>query len=142
MSHISAVIPTLNAEATLERTLACLKDAPPIGEVIVSDAAGADAGKAIAERFGARVIEAPRGRGAQLAAGAAQAKHDWLLFLHADTVLGDGWMEAVEAFVTKNSNERAAVFRFVLDDTHWRARVLEALVRWRVRLFALPYGDQ
>ncbi len=37
---------------------------------------------------------------------------------------------------------RAAVFRFRLDDTDWRARLLEKIVAVRARTFALPYGDQ
>ena len=63
-----------------------------------------------------------------------------LLFLHADTILGDGWARAVQAHMAGSS--KAAVFRFRLDDTRIRARILELLVHWRCRLFALPYGDQ
>ncbi|MEX2451145.1 MAG: TIGR04283 family arsenosugar biosynthesis glycosyltransferase [Rhodospirillales bacterium] len=139
---ISAVIPTLNAEATLERTLAGLAQSSLIGEIIVADAAGTDATKAIAERHSAAVIACERGRGRQLAAGAARARHDWLLFLHADTVLGEGWAEAADRFMADNDDERAAVFRFALDDTSSCARVLEWFVKLRVRVFALPYGDQ
>jgi rSAM/selenodomain-associated transferase 2 len=139
---ISAVIPTFNAEATLARSLACLAQSPLIGEIIVADAAGTDATRAVAERHGAHVIDAPRGRGAQLAAGAARARHDWLLFLHADTVLGTGWPEAVDRFIAEHDAARAAVFRFALDDDGRRARGLEWFVRLRGRVFALPYGDQ
>jgi rSAM/selenodomain-associated transferase 2 len=139
---ISAVIPTFNAEATLARTLACLAQSPLIGEIIVADAAGTDATRAVAERHGAAVVACERGRGAQLAAGAARARHDWLLFLHADTVLAEGWIEAADRFMTDDNNECAAVFRFALDDAGWRARALEGLVRLRVRVFGLPYGDQ
>ena len=34
----------------------------------------------------------------QLAAGAKAASGEWLLFLHADTVLADGWIEVVREF--------------------------------------------
>jgi GT2 family glycosyltransferase len=37
---------------------------------------------------------------------------------------------------------RAAYFRFALDATHWRARLLCRAVALRCHLFALPYGDQ
>ncbi|MDB5412337.1 MAG: glycosyl transferase, group 2 family protein, partial [Rubritepida sp.] len=85
-----------------------------------------------------RVVAAPRGRGAQLAAGARAAKGDWLLFLHADTRLGNGWVLAVAAA----EPDRAAYFRFALDDASPQARRLEAAVAWRCRWLALPYGDQ
>lgn len=92
---------------------------------------------------GARLVKSPRGRGAQLEAGAHAAGGDWLLFLHADTRLGDGWRAAVESFAADPANaKRAAYFRFALDDGNPAARRLERMVAWRCRTFALPYGDQ
>ena len=56
---------------------------------------GSDDGTAdIAGALGARVMSAPRGRGAQLAAGVAAARGEWLLLLHADTRLEPGWRQA------------------------------------------------
>ena len=66
---ISAVIPTLNAAATLPRTLAALSTSPTVREVIVADGGSSDETVACAGSAGARVIAAPRGRGGQLAAG-------------------------------------------------------------------------
>jgi hypothetical protein len=66
-----------------------------------------------------------------------------LLFLHADTVLGPGWAEAVRRFAADPANEgRAAVFRFALDDRAPAACRMERLVAWRGRVLGLPYGDQ
>jgi len=143
-SRLSIVIPALNAA---ERLGACLRAAggtgTPVSERIVVDGGSADATVAVARAEGARVVIAPRGRGSQLAAGAASAAGDWLLFLHADTVLSPGWSEAVVAFIRDPGNlRRAAAFRFVLDDPDPAARRLEALVAWRCRAFGLPYGDQ
>ncbi|MBE0531194.1 MAG: glycosyltransferase, partial [Rhodospirillales bacterium] len=91
----------------------------------------------------ARVIAAPRGRGMQLAAGAAAATGDWLLFLHADTVPAPGWDWVVAGFIgNQASREWAAVFRFALDDPSPAARRLERWVDWRTRRLGLPYGDQ
>jgi hypothetical protein len=90
-----------------------------------------------------RAPRPPRGRGAQLAAGAAAASGAWLLFLHADTRLGGGWSARVEAFIAEPGNAaRAAHLRFRLDDASPAARRVEALVAWRCRTLALPYGDQ
>jgi glycosyltransferase involved in cell wall biosynthesis len=88
------------------------------------------------------VVEAPRGRGTQLAAGAAAASGEWLLFLHADTRLGPGWAGAARHFIADAANrDRAGYFRFRLDDVAPAARRLERMVLWRCRL-GLPYGDQ
>ena len=136
---LSAVIPTLNAERELPPTLASLRDLPD--EVLIADGGSDDATRAVAEARGARVIAAPRGRGAQLAAGAAAARGDWLLLLHADTRLDASWPEAARAFMASGA-PRAGYFRFALDADDPRARRLERLVAWRCRVLALPYGDQ
>jgi len=111
--------------------------------VLVVDGGSRDETAAIAARAGARVATTVPGRGRQLMAGGEAARGGWLLFLHADTVLAEGWERAAAAFVADPVNgERAAAFRFRLDDSARAARRLEAVVAWRCRLFGLPYGDQ
>ncbi len=135
---LSVVIPTLNAAPHLRACLARLEGAD---EVIVADGGSGDASKAIAVEHGARVIDAPAGRGMQLRAGAAAARGDWLLFLHADTSIGPGWHEMVQRHMSERPGE-AACFGFRLDDPSWQARLIERGVAFRVRALALPYGDQ
>jgi rSAM/selenodomain-associated transferase 2 len=135
---ISLVIPALNAAATLGACLAAVREAD---ETIVVDGGSTDSTAAIAERAGARLLPSARGRGLQLAAGAAAATGDWLLFLHADTVLAPGWREAADRHIARRP-DRAACFRLRLDADEWQARLVEAGVALRVRLFSLPYGDQ
>ena len=143
---VSIIVPALDAAASLPATLAALAEGRArglIGEVLVIDGGSRDATPRLAEACGARVVEAARGRGNQLVAGAAAATGEWLLFLHADTRLGPGWAEAVGAFIARPENaRRAGYFRYRLDDPAAAARRLEALVAWRCRLLALPYGDQ
>jgi rSAM/selenodomain-associated transferase 2 len=135
---LSVVIPTLNAAPTLQ---ACVDALGPVDELVVADGGSGDGTAAIAEAAGARVVQAPRGRGLQLAAGAEAARGDWLLFLHADTRLSAGWKAEAEAHV-RRAPSNAACFRFRLDDAAWQARAIERGVALRVRLLALPYGDQ
>lgn len=140
---ISAVIPTLNAAATLQQTLAALRRSAIVREIIVADGGSSDETVARVSMAGARVVAAPRGRGSQLAAGAAAASGDWLLFLHADCHLGPGWESAVKAFLAApEAASRAGYFDLALDDAAPAARRLERIVAWRCRALALPYGDQ
>jgi rSAM/selenodomain-associated transferase 2 len=138
---VSLVIPTLNAECTLAAMLTSLGCQSPISEMIVADGGSRDGTVAVARAAGARVVEAPRGRGSQLRAGAAAAASSWLLFLHADTRLEPSWRAAVEAHVALRSGA-AGYFRFALDDAAPAARRVELLTRWRCRVLAMPYGDQ
>jgi rSAM/selenodomain-associated transferase 2 len=136
--RLSVVIPTLDAAATLEATLAGLADAD---EIVVADGGSTDATSAIAARAGARLIHAPLGRGKQLAAGAAAASGDWLLFLHADTVPASGWRRAAEEFAGRHP-DAAGYFRLRLDDPAAAARRIERAAAWRAHRLGLPYGDQ
>jgi rSAM/selenodomain-associated transferase 2 len=83
----------------------------------------------------------PLGRGAQMNAGAARATGTWLLFLHADSRLPDGWTDTF-ARITAEPAIVGGWFRFALDAPQWQARAIERLVAIRVRLLRLPYGDQ
>lgn len=140
---LAVVIPTLDAAARLPRCLAALDEWPDARRIVV-DGGSADATIALARAAGATIIPAARGRGGQLAAGAGAAGAvDWLLFLHADTVLAPGWARAAEAFMAAaRARPRAGYFRFALDDASAAARRLEAVVAWRCRRLSLPYGDQ
>lgn len=140
---LSIVIPTLNAAAVLEPTLRYLARTGGSYDLVVADGGSTDSTVEIAQAHGARHVGGAEGRGAQLAAGAKAATGDWFLFLHADTRPQHGWRAAVDSFVAAPGNsERAAAFRFALDDPDPRARRIERTVAWRCRRLGLPYGDQ
>ena len=141
---ISVVIPTLNAAAHLPRSLPPLVAGVLEGvvkEVIIADGGSIDATLEIADAAGCVVVQAQKGRGAQLMHGAAAARADWLLFLHADTALDDGWQNEARRAMQAHPM-KAGYFRFTGDDDSAQARTLAFWVRLRCALFALPYGDQ
>jgi rSAM/selenodomain-associated transferase 2 len=133
-ANLSVIIPTLNAAAFLPGTLAAIGEA---SEIIVVDGGSTDRTPALAASLGARVLAVRRGRGSQIAAGIAVARHPWLLLLHADTRLSPNWRDALH-----DDTGKAGYFRFVLDSDDPRARRLERVVAWRGRVLGLPYGDQ
>ena len=139
---LSVVIPALNAEV---RFPACLEAAAAggdlVGEIIVVDGGSADDTVAIGERFGARVLTAPPGRGGQLKAGADAARGDWLLFLHADTVLSPGWAGEVRAFIDNNVYD-VGVFTLAFDAQGFAPWLVAAGAMVRTRFTKSPYGDQ
>lgn len=142
-SQISVVIPALNAGAHLPRCLEALVGAAIDGlvrEVIVVDGGSADDTAKIADAFGARIVETPPGRGGQLAAGARVARGEWLLFLHADTVLAHSWAPEAERFMA--TQEGAAVFTLRFDAKGLAPRIVESGAMARTRLLKAPYGDQ
>lgn len=146
---ITVIIPTLNAETGLAASLTALIPATVEGvvrEVIVVDGGSTDRTLEIADQAGATIVRSGSGRGRQLAAGAEAARHPWLLFLHADTVLEAGWEREAAAFLERveigQRPEAAAAFRFALDDLGFKPRLIEMGVTLRCTLLRLPYGDQ
>jgi rSAM/selenodomain-associated transferase 2 len=144
MASISVIIPTLNAADDIGPALvsiSSLDGLAMIREVIFSDGGSSDDIHNIAQECGAALIVTEPGRGGQLQAGAAVAKGEWLLFLHADTALEAGWERALNTFMRDHS-DKVGYFRFALNDSGLMPRLLECLVAFRCRLLALPYGDQ
>lgn len=138
---ISVIIPTLNAQDPLHDCLTALMeglDAGLIRELIVSDGGSLDATVAMAEAWGAEVIAGPASRGGQLRRGCAAAQADWLLILHADTILSRGWTDPVGAFLAKPG---AAWFRLRFDGGGLAGRIVAGWANLRSQ-FGLPYGDQ
>lgn len=141
---ISVIIPTLNAAPRLGPCLGALGPAVLDGmltEVIFSDGGSTDDTAQIADLTGAEFITGPAGRGGQLARGAAAARGEWLLFLHADTVLSPNWPDRVRAHMNAGA-ERAGWCRLAFDATGGAPRLVAGWANLRSYLFGLPYGDQ
>ncbi len=140
--RLAVIIPTLDEEIGLEACLiSIIEELHPDDLVVVADGGSVDATTAIAHRFGALVVAAPRGRGPQLERGAREAISsgaDLLLFLHADSRVPRGLRQALETC-------RAPIGGGCLVDFRNPPRGLRAgtrLVNWRTEKFHWPLGDQ
>jgi hypothetical protein len=141
---VSVVIPTLDAAHRIGPCLAALAEGLGEGlvrELVIADGGSTDAIGAVAQAAGARLVPAPRGRGSQLAAGAAAAGGPWLLFLHADSVPGTGWPAAVRRHMSRHPG-RAGYFDLVFDAEGLWPRLFAGWANLRARSFGLPWGDQ
>ncbi|HUL56733.1 MAG TPA: TIGR04283 family arsenosugar biosynthesis glycosyltransferase [Usitatibacter sp.] len=138
---ISIVVPALDEAAGIGASLAALQAFRAAGaEVIVVDGASRDATRSIAAPLADRVIEAPRGRASQMNAGAAVARADALLFLHADTTLPAAALQAIAAAL----REGHAWGRFDVTIARGGAllRLVGAMMNARSRLTGIATGDQ
>lgn len=87
---ISVIIPTLNEEKSIVKTLMPLQAWRARGhEVILVDAGSDDSTVSQTENLVDKCCYADKGRANQMNKGAEQADGDILLFLHADTLIGD-----------------------------------------------------
>ncbi len=142
MASFSIVVPALDESRGIAATLAALAPLRASGaEVIVVDGGSRDATREIAAALCDRVLSAPRGRAAQMNAGARASRGEILVFLHADTRLPGGALEAIEVAL---ADPRRAWGRFDvrIDGRGWLLPVVAALMNLRSRLTGIATGDQ
>ncbi len=137
---ISVVIPFLDEERALPATLAALFAQGGDCEVIAVDGGSRDASLAQLGKFPAVVvIAAQRGRAQQMNAGAALARGELLLFLHADTLLPP---EALQTLASLPAGQHWGGFHHRFSGQDWRLRLVSWLHNLRCRLTGVFYGDQ
>jgi rSAM/selenodomain-associated transferase 2 len=140
---VSIVIPTYNSADILPFCLASVFEGMADGlicEVIFADGGSSDTTKEIATEAGVLFLPCPKGRGSQLSAGIKAAKGDWLLILHSDTFLSDGWTQTVFPLLANPSKARFFKLRF--NDMSISARLVAFWANLRSKFLGLPFGDQ
>jgi rSAM/selenodomain-associated transferase 2 len=138
---LSIVVPTLQEQETLPALLGDLARLSVLHEVIVADGGSTDRTAEIALAAGARLVQSPRGRGRQLAAGARAARGSVFCFLHADVRLPADALALLDRLAVSPPTG-AAAFRLCIDAPGLVFRILELGTNLRSRIARLPFGDQ
>ena len=139
---LSIIVPCLNEAEGIAGTLSALAPLRSRGaEVIVVDGGSSDGTVERAAPHADSVFSARRGRASQMNAGAARARGEILLFLHADTHLP----ESADALIVEGLQRlRRGWGRFdvAISGSHPLLRVVAWLMNARSRLTGIATGDQ
>jgi rSAM/selenodomain-associated transferase 2 len=153
---VSVVVPAYNEEQVLPHTLDALFQQEGSYEVILVDGGSQDRTRAIVEVLGfsasaqdthllndrsRRVLSAPKGRASQMNAGAKVAVGEWLLFLHADTLLPLGAIRQLNE-MQPNQAIQAGGFLHQFSGNDWRLKLISFFDNLRCRRSRIIYGDQ
>ena len=135
------VVPVLDEAETLAPRLRAMQPLRRRGvRLVVVDGGSRDGTLAIAREHADLVLNAPRGRAAQMNAGAAACPAEVLLFLHADTELP----EQADALVRRATLRPQAWGRFDvrIDSPRPLLRLVATMMNLRSRWTGITTGDQ
>lgn len=148
---ISVVIPAYNEEKALPHTLRALFAQAGEFEAIVVDGGSTDRTRDVVMDFIRstqhtglsiiRFITASKGRASQMNAGAKMATGEWLLFLHADTLLPAGALQRLSE-LEADHRIQAGGFMHQFSGDDWRLRCISFLDNFRCTRSRIIYGDQ
>jgi len=142
MPTLSIIVPALDEAAGIAAALTALA---PLRrrdcEVIVVDGGSRDSTADLARPLADRVISAPRGRAAQMNAGAAIAQADVLLFLHADTRLPADADRRLRDGLARSGRVWGR-FDVRIEGRHALLAVIAGAMNLRSRLTGIATGDQ
>jgi rSAM/selenodomain-associated transferase 2 len=156
---ISVVIPVLNEQQALPATIAALRACRGIAEIIVADGGSTDG---TVPRLQAQadivLVNSVCGKGPQINAGAAAAlkasgasassetdradSSDVLLFLHADCLISQAALDAVQATLADSHIAGGAFYLRFAESRPWRLRLVAAGINLRAWLRRSATGDQ
>jgi rSAM/selenodomain-associated transferase 2 len=138
---LSIIVPALDEAGGIGAALAALRPLRERGaELIVVDGGSRDGTAALAAAHADAVLVSPRGRARQMNAGAAAARGEILLFLHADTRLP----ERADALITQALAGSSAWGRFdvIIEGRPAMLKVVAWMMNQRSRRTGIATGDQ
>ncbi len=142
LPRVSVVVPTLNEATTLPETLAPLQPLRASGqaEVVVSDGGSVDGTPSVAAALADHVVIGSPGRAEQMNRGAGAARGELLLFLHADTLVPDGWIEDIASATAGGAGWGR--FDVVIAGRPLVLPLIAGMMNLRSRLSGIATGDQ
>jgi rSAM/selenodomain-associated transferase 2 len=139
---LSIIVPVLDEAANIVAALQALAPLRARGaEIIVVDGGSADDTAALAAPLANQVLVSARGRATQMNAGAAAARGDVLLFLHADTQLPANADRLILEGLTQ-SRRAWGRFDVAIEGQHLLLPLVAAAMNARSRLTGIATGDQ
>ena len=140
---ISIVIPVLDEARGIEAALIALRPLRAQGvEVVVVDGGSRDTTRSLAEPHCDRLVDAPRGRGAQMNAGARAARGEILVFLHADTGIPDDGPRALREGLERSGRAWGRFDVAIGAGGSSLLAFVAAMMNIRSRLTGIATGDQ
>ncbi len=137
---ISIIMPVLNEERTIEKTLQNVSKQKGDFEFIVVDGGSTDRTVEIAKKYATTVVVSDRGRAKQMNVGARIAGGDILLFLHADSRLSADSLNKIETSLD-DWEVIGGALKFHLDDGSLKYKFVGFLSNLRARLSKTYPGD-
>jgi rSAM/selenodomain-associated transferase 2 len=141
VKKLSVIVPMLNEEGTIRRTLEAIAAAAPGAQVIVVDGGSSDTSRDEARSRCARLLVAQRSLARQMNAGAVTADGDVLAFVHADTTVPPSFGNDIAAAL-ENPAIAGGRFDIRLDDGSAMLRLVGWMISTRSRLSRTGTGDQ
>lgn len=137
---LSVVVPVLDDAAALDALLRQLQPMRgPDLEIVVADGGSGDGVDAVCAGRVDRVVVSPPGRAVQMNAGAAAARGNALWFVHADSRLPAGAVDALRRALRERAWGR---FDVRIDGRSPRLPMVAAAMNRRSRLTGIATGDQ
>ncbi|KZL90278.1 TIGR04283 family arsenosugar biosynthesis glycosyltransferase [Clostridium magnum] len=137
---VSIIIPVLNEEKNIEKTLTQFNGLKGDKEVIVVDGGSRDKTKEIAERF-AKVVCSEKGRANQMNKGAEKANGDILWFVHSDSVIKENSIEEIHLAIDEGSVGGGFSLEFYDYNTLFM-KYISVTSNLRAKYLGLYFGDQ
>jgi rSAM/selenodomain-associated transferase 2 len=138
--QLSVIVPTFNEADGIQTFLNALAPLRARGhEIIVADCSN-DQTATLASLLADKVIPAPKGRAAQMNAGAALAKNPVLLFLHADTFLPEQADQLIADAL--RGEKKWGRFDVTLQGQHKFLKLVAWAMNLRSRITGIATGDQ
>lgn len=143
MYNFSIIVPVLNEQEQINTCLDKINGRNYDGnyEIIIVD--GDPHGRTINAVTDNSVIciTSPKGRGRQMNAGAAVARGELLIFLHADTTLPDNALGKISRAL-QNTDYVGGAFDLKIDSERLFLKYISVRASLRSRWNRIPYGDQ